>query len=99
MNPSEMTEQQAFLALNALPNIGPITLHRLLADLGGDPRTLFATAAGRLERVQGVGPVISETLTNWRTHFDLEREEERMRKAKVAFVTSRDPAYPPLLKE
>ena len=25
---SELTEQQAFLVLNALPNIGPITLNR-----------------------------------------------------------------------
>ena len=32
-----MTERQAFLILNALPNIGPITLNRLLAELGGDP--------------------------------------------------------------
>ena len=32
----ELTEQQAFLVLNALPNIGPITLNRLLEDLGGD---------------------------------------------------------------
>jgi DNA processing protein len=99
MNPTEMTESQAFLALNALPNIGPVTLHRLLVDLGGDPRTIFSTNARQLERVQGVGPVISETLVNWRKYFDLEREEERMRKAQVAFVTSRDPDYPPLLKE
>ena len=30
----EMTERQAFIVLNALPNIGPITLNRLLDELG-----------------------------------------------------------------
>ena len=34
MSTGELTERQAFLALNALPNIGPITLNRLLAELG-----------------------------------------------------------------
>src|SRR5690606_14628741 len=38
---SELTEQQAFLVLNALPNIGPITLNRVLEELGGDPRAVL----------------------------------------------------------
>src|SRR5688572_11593848 len=35
-----LTELQAFIVLNALPNIGPITLNRLLEELGGDPRAI-----------------------------------------------------------
>ena len=50
--PSEMTERQAFLVLNALPNIGPITLNRLLGELGGDPRTVLTAGAQRLQQVQ-----------------------------------------------
>lgn len=96
---SELTEQQAFLVLNALPNIGPITLNRLLAELGGDPRAIFTTDRRRLEAVQGVGPVISATIAGWREHFDLTREEERMAKAATTFITPRDTGYPRLLKE
>ncbi|MDB6170538.1 MAG: protecting protein DprA [Verrucomicrobia bacterium] len=96
---SELTEQQAFLVLNALPNIGPITLNRLLEELGGDPREIFTAGTRRLESVRGVGPAISSTLAEWRGHFDLAREEERMAKAGTAFITTRDPAYPKLLKE
>lgn len=99
MSSSELTEQQAFLVLNALPNIGPITLNRLLEELGGDPRAVFATDARRLSAVKGVGPVISGTLAAWREHFDLAREEERMAKAGVSFITTRDSAYPRLLRE
>ncbi len=96
---SELTERQAFLVLNALPNIGPITLNRLLEELGGDPRAIFAASARQLEGVRGVGPAISSTLTGWREHFDLGREEERMAQAATAFITAREAAYPKLLKE
>jgi DNA processing protein len=94
-----LSEQQAFLVLNALPNIGPITLNRLLVELGGDPRAVFTAGVRRLESVRGVGPAISSTIANWTTHFDLAREEERMTKGNAAFITARDPAYPKLLKE
>ncbi len=94
-----MTESQAFLVLNALPNIGPITLNRLLAEWGDDPRKVLAAPARRLEEVKGVGPAISGTLVDWRAHFDLVREERRMAQARAAFVTTRDPGYPRLLRE
>ena len=100
MNETEtLTEAQAYLVLNALPNVGPITLNRLLAELGGDPRAIFTAGARRLEQVRGVGSVISATITGWREQFDLAREEERMAKANVTFVTTPDAAYPKLLRE
>lgn len=99
MTNETLTEQQAFLILNALPNIGPITTNRLLAELGGDPRAIFNVPAKRLEAVKGVGPAISGTVANWREHFDLAREEERMAKSNATFITPRDDGYPKLLKE
>jgi len=99
MTNETLTEQQAFLILNALPNIGPITLNRLLEDLGGDPRTIFSTPVRKLESVKGVGPAISSTIANWREHFDLAREEERMAQSGASFITPRDAGYPKLLKE
>lgn len=95
----DISERQAFLVLNALPNIGPITLNRLLGDLGGDPRSVFTAGRRRLESVKGVGPVIAETIATWENHFDLDREEERMAKSGADFITTRDAAYPRLLKE
>lgn len=99
MNPADMTERQAFLVLNALPNIGPITLNRLLADLGGDPRSVFTAGKRRLESVKGVGPVISQSIATWMEHVDLAKEEEKMARSGADFITTRDPAYPRLLKE
>ncbi len=95
----ELSERQALLVLNALPNIGPVTLNRLLDELGGDPRAVLAADKRRLEAVKGVGPVISDTVSNWRDHFDFAREEERMATSGADFITTRDPVYPKLLKE
>ncbi|MFT3869339.1 MAG: DNA-processing protein DprA [Nibricoccus sp.] len=99
MTNDTLTEQQALLILNALPNIGPITTNRLLAELGGDSRAIFDASSKRLESVKGVGPAISGTIANWREHFDLAREEERMAKSGATFITARDAGYPKLLKE
>ena len=94
-----LSERQALLVLNALPNIGPVTLNRLLAELGGDPGAVLAADRRRLAAVKGVGPVISETVANWREHFDLAREEERMARSGADFITTRDAGYPKQLKE
>lgn len=94
-----LTERQAFMILNDLPNIGPVTLHRLLEEFGGDPSDILAAPKRRLESVRGVGPETSDALVNWRMHFNLAREEERLAKAGATFITTRDEGYPKLLKE
>ena len=97
--PDPLSERQAFMILNDLPNIGPITLNRLLQELDGDPRDIFTADKRRLESVRGVGPETSAALLNWRTHFDLAREEERLTQAGAVFITTRDEGYPKMLKE
>ena len=99
MADSSLTERQAFMILNDLPNIGPITLHRLLEAFGSDPRDILTADKRRLEAVRGVGPETSAALINWRTHFDLAREEERLAQAGATFITARDAGYPKMLKE
>lgn len=95
----ELTELQALLVLNALPNIGPITTNRLLETLGGDPRRIFAADAKTLQAVRGVGPVIADSILHWAERFDLAREEDRLAKARAEFVPARDPRYPAALRE
>lgn len=95
----ELTELQALLVLNALPNIGPITTNRLLETLGGDPRKIFAASAKTLQAVRGVGPAIADTIRGWEQHFNLAREEERIAKAHAEFVPACSPHYPEPLRE
>ncbi len=96
---SNLSERQAYLVLNSLPDIGPITTNRLLEALGGDPGRIFAASAKELESVRGVGPKISANLLRWRELVDIEREEERLREAGADFLCRSDAAYPPLLRE
>ena len=96
---AELSEKQAFLILNALPDIGPITTNRLLDAFGDDPRRLFEVSARELETVKGVGVKISGNLRRWRELVDLEKEEERLALAQATFVSRRDEGYPPLLRE
>jgi len=95
----DLTAQQAFMILNDLPNIGPISLNRLLAEFGDDPIRILGAEKRRLEAVRGVGPETSAAIVNWEQHFDVAREEERLAKAGAAFITTRDEGYPKLLKE
>jgi DNA processing protein len=99
MTPPELTERQAFMILNDLPNIGPITLNRLLEEFDGDPVRILSAARRQLESVRGVGSETSAAVSSWSAHFDLAREEERLAKAGAAFITTRDAGYPKLLKE
>jgi DNA processing protein len=97
--PSELTEKQAFLALNALPGIGPIGLNQLLEGFDGDPRAALSSDRRRLEAVIGQRPAAVAAIRDWRAHFDPAREEARMEKSGVVFLTGGDPGYPALLGE
>lgn len=97
--PEEPNAADAYLVLNAIPNIGPITTNRLLAHFGGDPLKILAAGARELESVAGVGPVISKTLRDWRSHCDLERERLKLDQAGVEFIPVSDARYPRILRE
>lgn len=96
---SDLSQRDAYLVLNALPNIGPVTLNRLLTELGGDARNIFLADRTQLETVRGVGKTISETILNWTEHFDLEKEKDRMAQSGANFLIPADKAYPRALKE
>ncbi len=96
---SQVTERQALLILNALPEVGPVTLRRLMDAFEGDPRRILAAPASELKRVQGVGDTVANVLKNWCDLVSPEKEESQLKKAGARFVTFKDEDYPPLLKE
>ena len=95
----EPSERQAFLILNALPGVGPITLNRLLVEFGGDPRAVLAADGRRLQGIEGVRTVVGAAVAAWRGHFNPEREEDRLARSGADFILPRDEAYPRLLRE
>ncbi len=95
----ELSERQALLALNALPEVGPVGLNRLLEGFGGDPRAVLAADRRKLEAVLGGRPGAAAAIRDWRAHFDPLKEEDRMRRSGVEFMGPGEPGYPSLLSE
>lgn len=93
-----MTSREAYLVLNALPHVGPVTLRRLLERFPGPEQILLASEK-ELRQVQGVGPEIARSIRGWEGHFDLEAETRKLEESSTRIVTPDDPEYPPLLKE
>ncbi|MCZ6673883.1 MAG: DNA-processing protein DprA [Verrucomicrobia bacterium] len=94
-----LDRKNAFIVLNGLPNIGPITLRRLLDAFHGDPVSIFDAPASQLKAVQGVGEAVVNTLRNWADLLDLDKQLHRMEKSGIRFVVTESDDYPPLLKE
>ena len=94
-----LTRRQAYLVLNGLPGMGPITLNRLLELFEGDPVAVLEAPAARLAQARRVGAKVADAIHGWRDHFPLEREEARLASLGATFVTCVDPDYPALLRE
>lgn len=96
---SDLTRRQAFMVLNGLPSLGPVTLKRLLDAFDDDPVSVLASSPADLRRIPGVGPVIGQAIHDWPTHFALEREEKKLETSGARFLTREDGDYPLLLRE
>lgn len=93
-----MTDLEAIVALNALPKIGPIRVHRLLEHFGTAQQILGAPVA-QLCRVNGVGRETAALLHQWQDHADPAAEIRRAGEFGAAIITRDDPAFPASLRE
>jgi DNA processing protein len=93
-----MTETEACLALNMVPNLGPVRLRRLLERFETAESVLRARA-GQLREVEGVGLEVAEAIAKWENTIDLPAELARVRDFGAKVLTAADAAYPPLLRE
>ena len=89
---------QALMVLNGLPNIGPISLNRLLDRFEGDALKVLEADPRQLKEVEGVGEVTANSVSNWQEQFNLDREETLLERHGATFVTSLDSDYPGALK-
>jgi DNA processing protein len=93
-----MTETEACIALNMVPNLGPVRLRRLLERFES-PETVLRARAGQLRDVEGIGPELSEAIAGWETRVDLPAELARVRDFGATVITRTAPEYPRLLRE
>ena len=93
-----MNPREALIALNLLPDIGPVRVRNLLERFGNAAAVLSAPV-GELREVEKVGPKVAATIVDWRSLVDLAGELERIEKFGAQIVTAGDDDYPKLLRE
>ena len=93
-----MDSREALVALNLLPDIGPVRVRNLLSRFESAAAVLSASK-GDLMLVDKVGVKAADNIVRWRELVDVVAELERIKKFGAHIITSEDDAYPSLLRE
>jgi len=93
-----VTELEAMIALNMLPDIGPLRMARLVQYFKTALNVLNATTA-ELCHIEGIGPRIAATIRDWKKHGDPGAELELAQTAGIEILAVNDERYPALLAE
>ncbi len=93
-----MTEIEARIALNMVPQLGPVRLRKLLEAFETPERVLLAGAAA-LRQVQGIGGELADAIAHWESHVDLQAELDRIREFGAHVIAPADAEYSRHLRE
>jgi len=93
-----MTEIEACLTLNMVPNVGPVRLRRLL-EVFETPERVLSARVSELRQVEGVGGEVAESIAKWETLVDLKEELRRIEEFGAEIITQSSADYPPQLRE
>ena len=93
-----MTGTEACIALNMVPNLGPVRLRKLL-EVFETPERILLARASELKTVDGIGKEIAEGIATWETHVDLAAELKRIADFGAQVFTRESPEYPRDLRE
>ncbi|HRJ10352.1 MAG TPA: DNA-processing protein DprA [Prosthecobacter sp.] len=92
-----MTRQEACLALNLIPQIGPVRARKLIAAFGGPEQVLKASARD-LTRVEGIGEAHAQAVAGWEAQVDLPGELAKVKARGITLLTETDELFPPSLR-
>lgn len=93
-----MTRTEAYLALNLIPQVGPVRIRRLLQFFGSPERILTAKAS-EITQVEGFGMTQAEAIAAWDSQTNLDLELKKIRERDLTLLTQEDELYPPLLRQ
>lgn len=92
-----MTRTEAWIALNLIPQVGPVRVRKLLARFG-TPEQILTAKTSEIMDVDGFGRSQAEALAGWEAQIDLALELRKISERGLTIVTQEDELYPPLLK-
>ncbi|HEY2801819.1 MAG TPA: DNA-processing protein DprA [Chthoniobacterales bacterium] len=93
-----MTNTEACIALNMVPQMGPVRLRKLL-EVFETPERILSAKRGELRTIAGIGNEVAEQIANWERAVDLSAELERIREFGCEVITAQSPNYPRQLRE
>lgn len=91
-----MDEREAYVALNMMEGVGPVSV-RALATALGSPQAIFKASKTELLKAPDVGAAVIEKILVQRRQAHPEREIGRAEKLGARIITPVDPEYPKLL--
>ena len=86
------------MALNMIPNVGPVRYRQLL-EFFGDPVSILAAPKQKLLQVSSVNETTADSIATWESHTDLAGELRRIKEFDCQIVIPEDENYPELLKQ
>jgi DNA processing protein len=93
-----MTEIEACIALNMVPNLGPMRLRKLLEVFETPQRVLLARGS-ELKSVEGIGNELANAIAGWEQIVDLAAELKRIEEFGAHVITQASPEYPRELRQ
>ncbi|MCA1808682.1 MAG: DNA-protecting protein DprA, partial [Lentisphaerae bacterium] len=93
-----MDQREAYILLNMMEGVGPVTV-RNLADALGAPDDILQAPAGALTAVPGVGNGLADKILRQRETLDAQREIKRAAEMGLRLITPADGEYPEQLKQ
>ncbi len=93
-----MDEREAYVALNMMAGIGPVSVRSLIMALGS-PQAIFQATPAELRRAHGIGAALAQSIIAQRIEINPTVEIERIQKLGAQIFTPVDPAYPKGLRQ
>lgn len=92
------TELMYRIALTMVPAIGPVTARKLIKKIGS-ARAIFKEKRESLQKIQGIGPHMSQSFTCSHLLLQAEKEMEFIHRHHISVLYYKDTDYPRRLKE
>jgi DNA processing protein len=93
-----MTDTEACIALNLIPNLGPVRVRKLLQAFGS-PQAVLQAKRRDIEQLDGFGLDLSVAISEWERQTDLPGELDRIKEFGASVITQSSPEYPRQLLE
>ena len=93
-----MNHLEACVALNMIPQMGPVRLRRLLDAFGSAEKILLARA-DQLAAIDGIPRALAENISRWQEFADPTAELKKAADLGARIITAEDAEYPSALRE